>query len=367
MSEPPAGFLMPAEWARHRATWLVWPHNDDDWPGKFEPIPWVYGEIVRQLCGRERVVILVENPGIARRAWNLLRKVGVDKSGVDYHVFPTDRSWIRDTGPLFVKDRRGLGLAATAWRFNGWAKYDNWERDNQVSSYVASVLGLAIHRPRLNGRPVVLEGGAIDVDGEGSMLATEECLLSSTQQRNPGLERKDYERIVAEYLGVRTVVWLGRGIAGDDTHGHVDDVCRFVAPGRVVLAVEDDVRDPNYIPLEENRERLEVATDAQGRRLEVIRLPMPEPCCFEGQRLPVSYVNFYVANGVVLVPTFNSVRDRMALGILAELFPDHQVVGIHALDLAWGLGTLHCSTLQEPARASDKDLGRQQPSGAAAK
>ncbi len=342
------GNTMPAEWSDHRATWIAWPHQKSDWPGKFEPIPWVYGEIVRLLSRHERVCILVRDAAIRAQARAVLAKVGVHSKRVDFYRVPTDRSWTRDSGPTFVRRADGSKLALH-WRFNGWAKYANHKRDAKVAAEIAKALRLPLHRPFAEGKPVVMEGGAIDVDGEGTLLATEECLLSRVQARNPGLGRAGIEAVFAATLGVQRVVWLGRGIAGDDTHGHVDDVARFVAPSRVVLCQEKKRKDSNYALLQENRERLQSARDAAGRKLEVIPLPMPTPMGFAGRRVPASYANFYLANGTVLVPTFNDPADRTALGLLAELFPEREVVGIHCVDLAWGLGTLHCATQQEPA------------------
>jgi len=343
-ASPPGrqGYAMPPEWAPHRATWIAWPHEARDWPGKFAAIPWVYGEIVRLLAPRERVCILVQDETLRRRASALLRKAGADLSKVDFFRIPTDRSWTRDSGPIFVRHPDGRRIA-THWRFNGWAKYPNHRLDDEVAPRIARAAGVPEYRVRAGGRDVVLEGGAVDVDGTGTLLATEECLLSSVQARNPGMAREDLERIFGDVLGIRRVIWLGRGIAGDDTHGHVDDVARFAGPGRVLLAEEKDPKDPNHAALEENRERLE------GAGLEVLRLPLPHPVFFNEQRLPASYANFYLANGLVLVPTFNDPRDRQALGILAEVFPDREVVGVHCGDFIWGLGALHCATQQEPA------------------
>ncbi len=338
------GFAMPPEWATHAATWIAWPHETGDWPGRFAPIPWVYGEIVRILAPHERVCILVQDAALERRARGLLRRAGVDLSNVEFHRIPTDRVWTRDSGPIFVKNAAGDRIA-THWRFNGWAKYPNHRRDDEVASRIARAAGVPEYRVRLDGRDVVLEGGAIDVDGEGNLLATEECLLSGVQERNPGISREAIERILRQVLGIRRVIWLGRGLAGDDTHGHVDDLARFVSPSRVLLCEEKNPKDPNYEPLEENRERLRSAG------LDVVRLPMPRPIVFDGQRLPASYANFYVANGLVLVPTFNDPADRLALGLIGELFPDRETVGIHCGDFIWGLGALHCATQQEPLGA----------------
>jgi agmatine deiminase len=351
-TEPPAalGYRMPAEWEPQAATWLAWPHHTSDWPGRFAPIPWVYAEIIRALTRHGRVNLVVGGPRMLDRAAAILRAGGVDLARVDCFVHPTDRSWVRDSGPIFVVNDRGE-RASIDWHFNAWAKYPNWTRDDRLPGFVAGLHGLRRWQPRVRGWRVVLEGGSIDVNGRGLMLTTEECLLSRVQDRNPPLDRADYEQVFADYLGVKKVLWLGRGIAGDDTHGHVDDLARFVNPRTVVTVVEKNEGDANYRPLQENLDRLGGMTDLDGGKLEVVELPMPAPLAFDGMRLPASYANFYVGNGVVIVPTFNDPADRVALGVLAELFPDREVVGIHCGELVWGLGTLHCMTQQEPADA----------------
>ena len=352
MSSPAAlGFRMPAEWEPHHATWIGWPHNASDWPGKFAPIPWVYGEIVRKLVPGEVVRILVNSAAHERQARRVLERVGVDQARVEFFRFPTNRGWTRDFGPLFVRrDRPRPELAIARFRFNAWAKYPDWKRDDQVPERVAKRLGLRLLRARAGDRDVVLEGGSIDVNGRGTLLTTEQCLLDpAVQVRNPGLSRVELERVLRDHLGVTNVLWLSRGIAGDDTHGHVDDLCRFVEARTVVLCSETNSRDANYRALQENRERLEGMRLEDGAKIEVVPLPMPAPLYFEGQRLPASYANFYIANGAVVVPTFNDPNDRVALGLLGELIADRPVVGIHAVDLVWGLGTLHCLTQQEPA------------------
>ncbi len=339
MTVPPGlrGYSMPAEWAPHRATWIAWPHERSDWPGRFAPIPWVTAEIVRVVSRNERVEILVQDAAGERRARGVLGRAAVGLAGVRFHRIPTDRIWTRDSGAIFVRNRAGKKIA-THWRFNGWAKYPDHKRDDRVAGRIAKALHVPEYRV-----DAVLEGGAIDVDGAGTLIATEECLLSDVQARNPGLGREGTERVLRETLGVRRVVWLGKGIAGDDTHGHVDDLARFAAPGHVFLCQEKNPKDENYRPLQENRERLQAA------RLRVIPLPMPRPIVFDGERLPASYANFYIANGTILVPTFNDPEDRRALGILADCFPGREVVGLHCLDFVWGLGTLHCATQQEPS------------------
>jgi agmatine deiminase len=342
---------MPAEWARHEATWLGWPHRLSDWPGRFAPVPWVYAEIVRKLTPGEVVRIIVPTRDHGTRARGVLARAGADLDRIEFFPWPTDRGWTRDFGPLFV--RRGGSapeVAIARFRFNAWAKYGDYRKDDQVPPRAARALGLHLRPAEWKERPVVLEGGSIDINGRGSLLTTEECLLHPRiQVRNPGFTRADYETVFRDTLGVTNVLWLGGGIAGDDTHGHVDDVCRFVGPSTVVLCQEKNPRDPNHRPLEENRERLAGLRLEDGCRPEVVPLPMPSPLVFAGQRLPASYANFYIGNATVLVPTFNDPADRRALGALAELFPDRRVVGIHAVDLVWGLGTLHCLTQQQPA------------------
>jgi agmatine deiminase len=316
-------FRMPAEWEPHEATWLAWPHELTDWPGKFAPIPWIYGEIVRHLARVEKVRILVEDEKVERTARRVLQKCGADLSAVEFFHHKTNRSWTRDYCPIFVRDHSGA-VAITNWIFNGWAKYDNWAHDNEVPRFLAEQLGMPSHEPG-----IVLEAGSIDVNGAGLLLATEECLLSPIQARNPGLGREQLEAIFAEYLGIDRTIWLQKGIEGDDTHGHIDDVARFVNVDTVVTVIDDPVLSESG--------------------LNIVTLPMPAPVYFNRQRLPASYANFYIANGLVLVPTFNDPGDRIALNTLAGLFPGREVFGIACTDLVLGLGTLHCMTMQQPA------------------
>jgi agmatine deiminase len=344
---------MPAEWEPHEATWLGWPHNLTDWPGKFEPIRWVYGEIVRKIAPGELVRILVNSPAHELRARKVLKSVGVGMSRIQFLRFPTNRGWTRDFGPLFIKRRNpGPQLAIDRFRFNAWARYPDWKKDDAIPERAARRWKMKMFRAQLGDRDVVLEGGSIDVNGSGTVLTTEECLLDQKRQvRNPGFDRGQTEAVLREYLGVINVIWLGKGIAGDDTHGHVDDLCRFVNRRTVVLCRAKNHREKNYRALEENWERLRGARLEDGSKLDVAALPMPSPLFFDGVRLPASYANFYISNAAVLVPTFNDPNDRVALGILAELFPKRSVVGIHSVDLVWGFGTIHCLTQQQPARA----------------
>jgi agmatine deiminase len=347
------GYRMPAEWERHHATWIAWPHNRTDWPGKFESIPWVYAEIVRYLSRVEEVNVIVRR-GERAKAYDILRRGHADLERVKFHEWPTDRVWTRDSGPIFVRrESDGDRVTLTDWRFNAWAKYPDWKNDNQLPDRIAKKLKMRSFTPRIavqgKSHHVVLEGGSIDVNGQGLMLTTEECLLSTVQQRNPGLLRKELEDIFLEYLGVDKVIWLDRGIVGDDTHGHIDDIARFVSADTVLTVVESSRADANYELLQENLSRLRAATDQQGRKLHIVELPLPRPVIFQGQRLPASYANFYVANNLVLVPTFNDPHDRVALNILVGLFPHREVVGIYCGDFIWGLGAIHCMTQQQPA------------------
>lgn len=343
-----AGFHMPAEWETHEATWLGWPHELTDWPGKFAPIPWAFAEIVRLLSQVEKVYLLVENRDAEARVRTILKKAGANLPAVNFFRIPTDRGWMRDSGPICVKNSSGE-VAYTHWRFNGWAKYSNHKKDALVVSAANKKLKRRVWQPVYNGRRVVLEGGSIDVNGRGTLLTTEECLLSRTQERNPGFTREDYAEVFKNYFGIANVLWLKNGIAGDDTHGHVDDLARFVDPTTVVTVVEDNPKDANFGPLQENLSLLKNMKDQEGKPLRIETLSMPAPVYFAGQRLPASYANFYIANKIVIVPTFNDSNDRAALCTLARLFPDREVIGIACRDLVLGLGTLHCMTQQQPA------------------
>ena len=344
---------MPAEWAPHTSTWLAWPHNPADWPGKFQPIPWVYTEIVRLLSHAEDVHILVNDLAAEQRATRMLRRQGANLARLHFHLWRTDRVWLRDSGPIFVKSPTG-DLSITDWRFNGWAKYPNHLHDDRIPQHVAAHYAMPAVQPTItlpdgSEHRLVLEGGSIDTDGQGTLLTTEECLLSPVQARNPGVSREQLEAAFHRFLGIDQVLWLNRGCAGDDTHGHVDDITRFVGPNTILTAIEPNIRDENHLPLAENLDRLRSARTLAGAPFTIRTLPMPAPVVFDGQRLPASYANFYIANGLVLVPTFNDPNDRVALATIADCFPDRTVTGIHSTDLIWGLGALHCMTQQEPA------------------
>ena len=341
----------PAEWERHDATWIAWPHHTADWPGKIATIPWVYAEIARVLAAHERVEILCHSAPILAAARRVLTAHGVTRN-VRLHICPSDRVWLRDSAPTGVIAKNG-SLGWVNWAFNGWAKYPNHRRDAKIGAFVARTSRAPRREPLRpgTGARAVLEGGGIETDGRGTMLVTEEWLLSRVQVRNPGMRRADYEALFATELGIRHTIWLGEGCVGDDTHGHVDDIARFVAPGVVVVAHEKDPADANHRRSLDNLRRLRRSRDARGRPLTVVPLPFPRAVVMAGMRLPASYANFYIANGIVIVPTFNDPADQVALATIARLMPRRAVVGIHAVDLVWGLGTLHCLTQQQPAAA----------------
>ena len=348
------GFSMPAEWETHEATWLAWPHNPTDWPDKLDTIRWVYAEIVRKIAPGETVRMLVNSRAEEKLARKFLARAGADAARVEFLVHPTNRGWTRDSGPLFVRRQSGrkLETAIVHFHFNAWAKYPDWRKDRRVPETAAKHLGKRLFEARCGDREFVLEGGGIDVNGRGTLVTTAECYLDlTTQVRNPGVNRKEFEATLQQYLGAANVLWLVGGVRGDDTHGHVDDICRFVNARTLALIEEDDADDINYRALAENWERAADFHLEDGSKPELIPLPMPGPLYFDGERLPASYANFYISNAAVLVPTFNDPKDRIALGILGELFPDRAVVGIHAVDLVLGFGTLHCLSQQQPAES----------------
>lgn len=345
-AERPAalGFRMPAEWEPHAATWLTWPHNRESWPGKFEPIPAVWGAMVAALAPGERVEIVVCDEAMEADAAEILRRAGVDRSRVGFHRMPSNDAWMRDHGPTFlVREADGRReLAGVDWIYNAWGgKYPPFDDDARIASSVCGIAGARRFAPG-----IVLEGGAIEVNGRGTVLTTESCLLNPN--RNPHLSRAEIEVVLRDYLGVEQVLWLGDGIVGDDTDGHVDDITRFVSEATLVTAVEDDPSDENHAPLRDNVERLRAMRNPRGKPFEVVELPMPPPIEFEGQRLPASYANFYIGNEVVLLPTFDHPNDERARETLQRLFASREVKGIAATDLVLGLGAFHCVTQQQP-------------------
>ena len=341
-------FILSAEWEKHEATWIGWPHNKEDWPGKFSPIPHVYAEIVRIISRGEFVRILVENDTHEKKVRKVLKSVGVDFGKIDFYKIKTDRNWLRDTGPLFVKNAIGQ-INLIHFKFNAWAKYDNYKKDKNIPGFISRKMKLPNIPALYNKYNVVLEGGAIDINGKGTLITTEECLLDpNVQVRNKDFTKQDYAEVFNKFLGINNMIWLRNGIKGDDTHGHVDDLCRFVNEKTLLVVSEDNEKDENFIPLKENYERLQDANLEDDSKPDIIKLPMPSPVIYKGERLPASYANFYISNYAVLVPTFNDPNDRIALGIISEFFPDRKVIGIHSVDLVWGLGTLHCLTHEQP-------------------
>ncbi|MEA2765607.1 MAG: agmatine deiminase [Gemmatimonadaceae bacterium] len=347
------GRRMPAEWEKHDATWIAWPHHEPDWPGKLAPIPWVYAEIVRALADYDKVEILCHDTTVADNARAMLAAHGVKEARYRLHTVSNDRVWLRDSAPTGVLRADGR-VELINWGFNGWAKYDNYKRDAGIGAEIERLTGL----PRIvpirpdTGERLILEGGGIEVNGAGRMLVTEEWLLTPVQVRNPGMLSGDYEKAFDEYLGITDTIWLGQGAAGDDTHGHVDDIARFSSRDTVILAYEQDPSDENHARSVDNLRRLQLA--AKKRPLRITTIPFPRPVTMNGERLPASYANFYIANGAVLVPTFNDPSDRVALNGIAEAFPRYTVIGIHAVDLVWGFGTLHCLTQQQPSGIGGK-------------
>ena len=340
-------YLMPAEWSKHRATWIAWPHLDSDFPGKIEPVRWAFCELIRHLSQQEKVEVLCATEALKSDLLNRLERSGITHN-VNAHLCPYERTWLRDSAPSLIK--AGTNKRWVKWNFNAWALYDNFGPDKNIPDFIAKASKFELESALRedNKAALVLEGGAFDVDGEGSILVTEQCLLSKVQERNPGLSKIDYENAFAHYLGATNTIWLSGGCEGDDTHGHIDDIARFVAPGKIVVASAQESDHEQYQSSLENIDRLKSAKDAKGNSLEIIELPYPSPIYCDGVRLPASYLNFYMSNKLTLVPTFNDEMDRLALGLLSELMPDRKVIGINCVDWVLGYGSLHCSTQQEP-------------------
>ncbi len=337
------GYFLPAEWEKQEAVWIAWPHNKNDWPGKFTPIKWVYCEIVKAIIPGEKVRIIVNSEKQKSEAERILKLSGAFSEDMEFIKFSTDRGWLRDISPVYVKTKSNK-IEQVSFKFNAWAKYDDYKKDEKLPGFISKKFNIKNTDAIYKNRKVVLEGGSIDTNGKGVLITTKECLLDEeVQVRNKGFSEKDYEEVFRKYLGIKKVIWLNKGIAGDDTHGHVDDICRFVNKNTVAAADEENPKDENYKPLKENLEILK-----GEKRLNIVKLPMPEPLYFKNQRLPASYANFLIANGSVLVPTFNDANDGKALGIISSLFPNRKVIGIHSVDLVWGLGTVHCLTKEQP-------------------
>ena len=337
------GYRFPAEWEPQRATWLSWPHKEESWPGRFEPIPGVFTEIVKILASFQHVNINVIDRTMHDDVMKRLTEAGVDPERFTLYPIPTDDAWCRDHGPAFVvKPGAEEPLAVIDWGYNAWGgKYPPYDQDDAVPSKVAEYRRLPLFYPG-----IVMEGGAIDVNGEGCLLTSTSCLLNPN--RNPHLSQAQIEWYLREYYNVEKILWVDEGIAGDDTDGHIDDSARFVNPSTIVAVVEENREDENYLPLQKNLAQLKAMTDLAGNPFRIVELPMPRPFEFDGQRVPASYANFLIASGVVLVPTFRDPNDAVALAVLADVFPGRRVIGIDCYELVWGLGTIHCISQQEP-------------------
>jgi agmatine deiminase len=338
----------PAEWENQQGVLLCFPHNGNDWPGKYEAIQWAFVEFIKKVTTFEEVFLVVADEKLKAKVIGMLEIAEVNTKQVSFIIHKTNRSWMRDSGPIIVKN--GTKREALDFNFNGWAKYNNYQLDKWVPRMVAKFLDIPVQQVTYKGKPVIVEGGAIETNGKGTLITSEECLMHPTiQVRNPNFTKEDYEAVFKEYLGITNVIWLGNGIEGDDTHGHIDDLCRFVNENTVVTIVESDKKDNNYQPLQDNLKRLQNAKLENGKLLNIVALPMPKRIYFDGIVLPASYANFLILNKCVLVPTFNDSNDRVALNILADCFPDREIIGISAIDLIWGFGTLHCLSQQIPA------------------
>jgi len=339
----------PAEWEKQQGLLLCFPHNGNDWPGKYGAIQWAFVEFIKKVAHVENVFLMVANEKLKEKVIGMLEMAHVKTPNVSFIIHKTNRSWMRDSGPIIVKSGKN-GREALNFNFNGWAKYSNYKLDKLVPSKVAAFLDIPLTQAVYNGKPVIIEGGAIDSNGKGTLLTSEECLLHpSIQVRNQHFTKADYEAVFKEYLGITNVIWLGNGIEGDDTHGHIDDLCRFVNEDTIVTVVEPDPKEPNYTPLQDNLKRLEQAKLENGKSPNIVCLPMPKRIDFDEVRIPASYANFLILNKCVLVPTFNDPNDRIALNIISDCFPNREIIGISAIDLIWGFGTLHCLSQQIPA------------------
>ena len=339
------GYRFPAEWEPHRATWLSWPHKEASWPGRIQAIYPVYADFIRILSLGEKVCINVNSPQMRQEAEAWINKAGADLSRVEFFFFPTDDAWCRDHGPAFlVNPGAAITKVIVDWGYNAWGnKYPPFGLDDQIPTRIAENFGIPVFHPG-----IIMEGGSVDFNGAGTLMTTTSCLLNPN--RNPGLSQGEIEEYLQRYYGVNQILWLGEGIAGDDTDGHIDDLARFVAPETVVTVVEHNLLDENFRPLQQNLSALKKMRIAGGRQLEIVELPMPGPLYWEGMRLPASYANFYISNEAVVVPTFrDGVHDQQALDLLGQCFKDRKVIGLDAFDLVWGLGTFHCLSQQEPA------------------
>ena len=340
-------FRMPAEWERQQSTLIGWPYNKNDWPGKFKNIPKIFAEIISKITKSQEVNLLIKNYNSKNTIKRLLKKNNAKVQNVKFIICKTDRVWMRDTGPIFIKDKKNQNILLN-WKFNGWAKYKNYRADNKVNLRIKNHYKGNIITPKFNKKPIVLEGGAIDVNGKGLLLTTKECLLSKIQQRNSFLKINDYNHIFKKFFGAKKVIWLNKGIVGDDTHGHIDDIARFVSKSTIMIAIENNRLDKNYKALKENLKILSNSYDENGKKFKIIKIPMPSPVVIDKTRVPASYLNFFIGNKKVLVPVFNVKEDKKVLKIFRKFFTNREVIAIDCSDLIWGFGAIHCMTQQEP-------------------
>ena len=337
------GYRFPAEWAKHEATWLSWPHKEASWPGKLETIYEPYCQFIKIIAEGEKVRINVNDEATKAFATPKLEKVGADLTNIEFYFQPTNDAWCRDHGPAFLLNAEGSKKAVVDWGYNAWGdKYPPYDLDDVIPTRIAQHFELPLYNPE-----IVMEGGSVEFNGAGTILTTTACLLN--ENRNPHLNKEQIEQYLMEFYGAEQVLWLGDGIVGDDTDGHIDDITRFVNEDTVLTVVESNPLDENYLLLQENLEALKAMRLLNGKPLNIVKLPMPSPVIHEDTRLPASYANFYIANSAVIVPTFRDVNDKIALEIIQRVFPDRKVVGIDSTDIIWGLGSFHCLSQQEPA------------------
>ncbi len=340
-------FRMPAEWEPQKSTWIAWPHNKSDWPGKFEQIPFVFGKIISELSKVQLVNVLVKDKSEKNKAIFFLRILETNIININFIICKTDRAWTRDFLPIFIKDNNNKKFL-TNWKFNAWAKYKNFKKDNKAYLKVKKFTKIHLINPKYKSKEIILEGGSIDVNGSGYLLTTKQCLLSKVQQRNKGLSESDYYHIFNKYFGIKKVIWLNKGIHGDDTHGHIDDIARFVEKNKIFIGKENKKKDKNFKNLDENIKIIKRFKNEENKKIKIIYLPMPEPKYIKGIRVPASYLNFYIANKIVLVPIFNDPKDKIVLKIFKKHFKNRKIVPIDCSVLVWGFGTIHCLTQQQP-------------------
>ena len=339
------GYRMPAEWEKQKSTWVAWPHNKKDWPNKFKLIPDIFAQIIAKISKFQKVNILIENKNLKKKIYLILKNYLANTKNINYTICKTNRAWLRDSFPIFVKNKLNQKVLID-WGFNSWAKYKNFNHDNKIGIKIKKFLNLDSVRPKFKNRRIILEGGSIDVNGKGVLLTTRECLQSKIQERNIGFKKKDYEEIFKKFLGIKKVLWLNKGIVGDDTHGHIDDVARFVTRKKIFIAYEKNKNDVNYKKLRENYQIIQKLN--KKKEFEIIKIPMPNAKYIDGVRVPASYLNFYIANRIVLVPVFSDEKDKKIIKIFKKHFKNRKIIPIDCSLLIWGFGAIHCVTQQEP-------------------